>query len=312
MDNVFGQEIVIDYLRRNISSPPHLIINGPTGVGKSMLANTWITEQLHHQGIPIQHHSTMTLSLSSADDRGIAAIRQRLTDFVRGVFPVENATAWVLFDDADNIPIVTQQALRRIMELNAHRAKFCFVSGSCDHFIEPIQSRCVILRCKPVDLYIHGKSLIDKHVLSAVRSQISDDDIRRMVDVCYNGNARQFILLCRGLEVSGDIQSLKILINGIPVSQLLRLQNEIIKRDINSITGTVLGLWSKGFSFEDCIDMLHNVVITYNDVIDENLHYVLQVCAEGHIYQIMNRMTTLDLIAVLSGRASSECLAEAI
>jgi hypothetical protein len=96
------------------------------------------------------------------------------------------------------------------------------------------------------------------------------------------------------------------------VSQLLRLQDAIIKRDLNIITECVLILWSKGYSFEDCIAMLEMVVRVYNETLNAELQYVLRVCAEGHIFQILNRMTTLDLIAILSGQASSDCLAESV
>jgi hypothetical protein len=96
------------------------------------------------------------------------------------------------------------------------------------------------------------------------------------------------------------------------VALLLRLQNANISRDLNAITECVLALWSKGYSFEDCIAMLEMVVRLYNESLTADLQYVLQTCAEGHIFQILNRMTTLDLIAVLSGQASSDCLAEAI
>jgi hypothetical protein len=58
--------------------------------------------------------------------------------------------------------------------------------------------------------------------------------------------------------------------------------------------------------------MLEMVVRVYNGLLTDDLQYVLQCCAEGHIFQILNRMSTLDLIAVLSGHASSECLAEAV
>ena len=163
MDAVLGQETVTDFLRSRIKSPPHIILCGPTGVGKTMLANAWITEHLESQSVTNPaHQTTMTLRLSSADDRGIAAIRQRLTEFVRRVRPVAGAIAWVLLDDADNLPVVTQQALRRILELHAHQTRFCFVAQSSEHFIEPIQSRCVMLRCTPVSLADHGPALLAK------------------------------------------------------------------------------------------------------------------------------------------------------
>jgi len=304
MDAVLGQDAIVSFLRSKIQRPPHILLVGSTGVGKTMLANAWITEHMISQGVTNPaHQATMTLRLSSADDRGIAAIRQRLTEFVRRVRPVPGALAWVLIDDADNLPAVTQQALRRILELHAHETLFCFIAQSCEHFIEPIQSRCVILKAVPVPLEIHGREL-----LSRVGATVSDDELELMVGLCA-GNARQFTIIARAAKYSDDMN---FLLNAPPVSQLLALQEAIIQRDINGIATGALGLWSKGYSFEDCIAMLETVVRLYNDSLTMDLQYVLQCCAEGHVFQILNRTTTLDLIAVLSGQASSACLASSL
>jgi hypothetical protein len=311
MDAVLGQEETIAFLRSKIKDPPHVILCGPTGVGKTMLANAWITEHLQSQGVTNPaHQATMTLRLSSADDRGIAAIRLRLTEFVRRVRPVPDTIAWVLLDDADNLPVVTQQALRRILELHVHQTRFCFVAQSCEHFIEPIQSRCVLRRFSPVNLVEHGPALLATE-LGPAASAISSDMLQLMAGLCM-GNARQFVLICRALRSTEHTTAanLQLLVNAPPVTQLLRLQKSIIGRDVNTIAECVLALWSKGYSFEDCIAMLEMVVRVYNETLTADLQYVLQCCAEGHIYQILNRMTTLDLIAVLSGMASSSCLAE--
>ena len=305
MEAVLGQEQTIAFLRSKLATPPHIILCGPTGVGKTMLANAWITEQLAAQGVtdPGYQH-TMTLRLSSADDRGITAIRQRLNEVVRRVRPVPNTTAWVLLDDADNLPVVTQQALRRILELHAHQARFCFVAQTSEHFIEPIQSRCVMLRCDPVNLNEHGPALLEKTAPGLTLTQESMD----MIAGLCQGNARQYVIICQSLRsYSSDIQ---LLVNAPPVAQLIRLQTAIIARDLNTITESVLGLWSRGYSYEDCVAMLEMVVRVYNESMNSDLQYVLQTCAEAHIFQILNKMTTLDLIAVLSGQASSECLAE--
>lgn len=314
MDAVLGQDAVIEFLRGRLKDPPHIILWGSTGVGKTMLANAWITEHLTTQGInrPADQNA-MILRLSSADDRGIAAIRQRLTEFVRRVRPMPNTLAWVIVDDADNLPVITQQALRRILELHAHQTRFCFIAQSPEHFIEPIQSRCVILQCTPVPLAIHARALIARHVPSTIT--VTEDAAELMAALCL-GNVRQFMLICKAIVVANQspvtADTVQLLVNAPPVTLLLRLQDAIIKREIGTITECVLALWSKGYSFEDCIAMLDMVVRVYNGILTADLQYVLQCCAEGHIYQILNRMTTLDLIAVLSGRASSEALGEPV
>lgn len=312
MDAVLGQDSVVAFLKTRLHDPPHLLLWGPTGVGKTMLANAWITEQLVAQGVKKPaDQAAMTLRLSSADDRGITAIRQRLTEFVQRVRPVPNTQAWVMIDDADNLSPVTQQALRRTLELHAHQTRFCFIAQSPEHFIEPIQSRCVILHCGPVALHEHLPALLTREGVS-----VADDAVDLIAALCLN-NARQATLICRAVRAmrpAGPVsaETIQLLVNAPPVSLLLRLQEAIIARNIGGVTEGVLALWSKGYSFEDCIAMLEMVVRVYNERLTTDLHYVLQCCAEGHIYQIMNRMTTLDLIAVLAGRASGEALAEQV
>ena len=313
MDTVLGQDSIISFLREHLTKPPHLIFWGPTGVGKTMLANAWISEQLAAQDVTSPaHQSAMTLRLSSADDRGITAIRQRLTEFVRRVRPVAGATAWVLIDDADNLPVVTQQALRRILELYAHQARFCFIAQTPQHFIEPIQSRCIMLQFQPVDLATHGGILAARDAPTVV---ISPPALEQMAGLSM-GNARQFSLICKAVQKLGKatvgLEDIQLLVNAPPAALLLRLQWAVIARDTNIITECVLALWSRGYSFEDCIAMMETTVRVYNPEITAELRYVLQCCAEGHIYQILNRMTTLDLVAVFSGHASSECLAEMV
>jgi hypothetical protein len=116
--------------------------------------------------------------------------------------------------------------------------------------------------------------------------------------------------MCQALP-SGEATTaeLQLITNAPPVTTLLRLQNACAARDLPAVTESVLGLWSKGYSFEDCIAMLETVVHIYNGILTADLQYVLQCCAEGHIAQILNRTTTLDLIAILSGRAASTALA---
>ena len=289
MDAVLGQEKAVAFLRARIHDPPHIILTGPAGVGKTLLATAWIKEQLIQQGVVLPaDRDRMTLCFSSANDRGIATIRQRLLEFVRRVRPVAGTYAWVLMDDADSLPVLTQQALRRILELHVHQARFCFIAPSAETFIEPIQSRCVRLHMNPVALTLHGPALAAR-VCGGVELSMKDT-------ILCLGNASQYILNCkaRALGLSDNI------ISTPPVTLLLRLQDAAVNRDIVAVTDVTIELWQQGLSFEDVVYMLETVVQNYNGILTTELQHVLNCCAEGHISQILNRTTLLDLIGLFT------------
>ena len=129
MEEVVGQGHIVEFLlsckSEQKTNYPHLLFTGVTGIGKTFLAQQFLKYAL--RDIPAELLQRYILKLSSCDDRGIASLRQKLVEFLRSNRQYD-VTAWVWIDDADSLPVLTQQALRRLMERYETHVRFLFSS----------------------------------------------------------------------------------------------------------------------------------------------------------------------------------------
>lgn len=129
-------------------SIPNLLICGPSGCGK-----TACVDILCNAVIP-ENRDTRILRLSSFDERGIDNVRTTIKNFARGrvrTEPTPTIAKIVVLDEADSMTSGAFQALRRIMEVYSSTTRFIIVCNNSTKIIEPIQSRCAILRFSKVD-----------------------------------------------------------------------------------------------------------------------------------------------------------------
>jgi hypothetical protein len=238
------------------------------------------------------------LLLNSVDDRGIGTIRGQLTEFVRRTRKYPHVKTWVWMDDADSVPVVSQQALRRILENYEPYARFLFVASGPEPFIEPLQSRCVMLQFMPVNLF-----LTKGHFSAGSKITISEEAQIWMMSMAL-GNARLFKLFYAILESSGldsvsaaDVQAI---VNAPPVSMLEALGRAALKEDRVQTLKCLLSLWSAGYCFEDIIYLMEIICRIYNFFTPEETQRLYLKCGEGHVAMIMNKTRLLDALAVFT------------
>ena len=121
---------------------PNLILSGPPGCGKTTsvlaLAHTLLGAK----------YSECVLELNASDDRGIDVVRNTIKLFahkkVADLPPGRHKI--VILDEADAMTVGAQQALRRTMEVFSASTRFALACNYSAEVIEPIQSRCAVVR----------------------------------------------------------------------------------------------------------------------------------------------------------------------
>jgi len=202
-EEVVGQQEIIKRVKSLVQALniPHLLFAGPAGTGKSTLALI-IVKELFGDAWKENY-----LELNASDERGIDVIRQKVKDFAR-TKALENIPFKVIFlDEADALTKEAQQALRRTMENFTSTCRFILSCNYSSNIIDPIQSRCVILRFK----------LLEKKEITEVIKRVAKQENLKLTDDAYEalyeaseGDCRRAINLLQAtasiaLDINGEM-----------------------------------------------------------------------------------------------------------
>ena len=312
MEEVVGQSHIVDYLLGCKDDYPHLLLTGSTGVGKTFLCQQFLKHALRE--IPPHEMNRYILKLSSCDDRGIAALRQKLVEFLRSNRKYD-ILAWVWIDDADSLPVLTQQALRRLMERYETHVKFLLSSCTSQSFIEPIQSRTVILQLLPINLFDNISTFQNKYSPNII---LTEDAKNWVVGFCL-GNARQLCLILRLLQAvkvqekdtqlhTVALQEIQQYITAPPVNSIKELCIGILHNNVHKIFQHLHDLLIVGYTVEDILHYIQIVTQVYSFFLPIELIKLNERCSEVHIRLIQRRFGFFDTLKVFAGEIQKDDL----
>mmetsp|Transcript_5311 Transcript_5311/g.13880 ORF Transcript_5311/g.13880 Transcript_5311/m.13880 type:complete len:358 (-) Transcript_5311:117-1190(-) len=120
---------------------PNLLLAGAPGTGKTT-AILCMARQLLGPAM-----KEAVLELNASDERGIDVVRNRIKMFAqKKVTLPPGRHKIIILDEADSMTGAAQQALRRTMEIYSNTTRFALACNLSTKVIEPIQSRCAVVR----------------------------------------------------------------------------------------------------------------------------------------------------------------------
>ncbi|PRP74629.1 replication factor C subunit 2 isoform 1 [Planoprotostelium fungivorum] len=298
---------------------PNLVISGPPGIGKT----TSILCLAHALLGP--SYKEAVLELNASDERGIDVVRNQIKMFAqKKVNLPAGRHKIVILDEADNMTEGAQQAMRRTMEVFSDSTRFALACNYSNKIIEPIQSRCAILR------YTRLTDAQVSHIVRvSQRSDLSFKVLQRLMKVV---EAEKVPHDMEGLEAiiftaEGDMrQALNNLqathsgfnfVNAENVFQVCDQPHPLVLKSLidhcanakfNEAHDLLEVLWQEGYSSSDIISTLFKVVKNQEMAETTKLYFIREIgLTHVKIVQGMNSLLQLSaLIAHLCKLKNSE------
>jgi DNA polymerase III delta prime subunit len=258
MTSLFGYDHVWSHLHPLIVQPTHICITGATGCGKTTLAADFIQAYLKHNGISKTNQDDWVFNLHAGQDRGIHRIRESLIDFVRQPTQKKGVVRWVVVDDMDTFPELSQQALRRPMELYKHLTCFFFIGNQQHSLIPPLQSRCRCFSIPPLDFTTVGPMILQRagidtsSLTSKALAWFAVSSYGNAAEYTHHANLIAAFVKYKGYTLTDD---LCIELCSIPpYMDYYPFLQAFIRKNKKEVLEHATKLWFRGFSFEDILE----------------------------------------------------------
>ncbi|KAL0213199.1 hypothetical protein RCL1_006825 [Eukaryota sp. TZLM3-RCL] len=300
LDDIVGNEDAVSRLKVMAveGNMPNLILTGPPGCGKTTsvkcLSHTLLGESMK-DGV---------LELNASDDRGIDVVRTKVKMFAQKHVTLKPGQHKViLLDEADNMTSAAQQAMRRTMELYTETTRFALACNDSSKIIEPIQSRCAILRFTKLENW----QILERLQIICEKENVSFDD-----------SGLEAIIFTADGDMRAAINNLQATVSGfgmVSAEHVYKvcdqphpvLTGQILsyceQGELNKALASVINLSNKGYAPVDIVTTLFR--LTQRSVLAD--HLKLEYLKVLSLYQLkisQGHSSTLQLTALISELSS--------
>ncbi len=276
LDDVVGHKLIIERLKKYSEDKnlPNMIFAGSAGTGKTTSAIA-IARALYSE-----NYERNFLELNASDDRGIDVVRKTIKDFAR-TLPLEAEYKIIFLDEADALTQDAQQALRRTMEKYTKTCRFILSCNYSSKIIEPIQSRCVVFRFKPLE-----KIDVVERIKDIAKKETLELDTKALDSIFYVslGDMRKAVNI---------LQACSVLNSNITEKDVFNISARARPEEVKQMV-----LFAKDGKFKEARDLLYKLLYDYGmsgeDIVNQTYREVVDFSED-----ILDSKQKIKLIEVL-------------
>ena len=286
MASLIGQETVWAQCLSLLKTPCHIFITGSPGCGKTTLMRELLREYAErtnksNASLWGEEGNDECMFLSPEQDRGIQTIRGQVSLFIRQMVPFstngETNWRWVIIDDVDTFPQISQQALRRPMETHSHITRFIFIGNSMEDLIPAIQSRCIHVSMNLIFPMFYPNDFLSRSGFMPDQIKLFSNDMWSWVMNISQNNVADTIRILRivhgvtttlnlpiTLRMIQTLCSVPFHVDFVPLLSALQTHN------FADSAKALIHIWKRGYTFEDIIESFQSIHEFYGDSILEH------------------------------------------
>lgn len=246
----------------------NILFVGNSGVGKTTLIEATLNEYYGSN-----YTNDNILKINSLKEQGIQYYRNEVKTFCQTPCIINGKKKSVILDDIDFINEQSQQVFRNCIDKYSHNVHFLSSCSNTQKVIDSIQSRCTIIKIKPIQ-----KSFLKKiynKIKKAEQININENSEEFILNICNNSIRLliNYLEKFKLLNIHIDEKKVKEICTNISFYEFEKYTNEwFINKNITASLDIIYQIYKKGYSVMDILDA-YFTFIKITTILDENIKY---------------------------------------